>query len=206
MRISAVVVIPARIAVNQADGVTNAITAVNVLKPSVIVVTVARIVQQSAPNVTKNALTVQMPISVVDVTDALTVSVVKIYSAVTVKHATNVLIMFALAVTDAHLVQLFAPNVVSIVIIVMRISAEVVIPVKSVVKVTVGATTAITVVIVLKQFAIVVTVAQIVQRYAPDVQRNVATVPVIYAPTVVIARAVSVTTAGAIAVMFVEIV
>ena len=64
------------------------------------------------------------------------------------KPATNVLIMFALAVTDAHLVQLFAPNVVSIVIIVMRISAEVVIPVKSVVKVTVGATTAITVVIV----------------------------------------------------------
>ena len=51
-----------------------------------------------------------------------------------------------------------------------------------------------------------VTVAQIVQRYAPDVQRNVGTVPVRYVPTVVIARAVSVTTAGAIAVMFVEIV
>ena len=200
------VVIPARIAVNQADGVTNVITAVNVLKPSVIVVTVALIVLPFVPIVKKNVLTVQMPISVVDVTDALTVSVVKIYSAVTVKHATNVQIMFALAVTDVHLVQLFAPNVVSIVIIVMRISAEVVIPVKSVVKVTVGATTAITVVIVLKQFAIVVTVAQIVQRYAPDVQRNVATVPVIYVPTVVIARAVSVTTAGAIAVMFVEIV
>ena len=142
------VVIPARIAVNQADGVTNVITAVNVLKPSVIVVTVALIVLPFVPIVTKNVLTVQMPISVVDVTDALTVSVVKIYSAVTVKHATNVLIMFALAVTDAHLVQLFAPNVASIVIIVMTISAEVVIPVKSVVKVTVGATTAITVVIV----------------------------------------------------------
>ena len=122
------------------------------------------------------------------------------------KPATNVLIMFVLAVTDAHLVQLFAPNVASIAIIVMIISAEVVIPVRIVVKVTVGATTVITAVIVLKQFAIAETAAQIVQRYAPDVQRNVATVPVIYAPTVVIARAVSVTTAGAIAVMFVEIV
>ena len=70
MRISAVVVIPARIAVNQADGVTNVITAVNVLKPSVIVVTVALIVQQYVLTVTKNVLTVQMPISVADVIPA----------------------------------------------------------------------------------------------------------------------------------------
>lgn len=62
MRISAVVVIPARIAVNQSDGVTNVITAVNVLKPSVIVVTVALIVQPFVQIVTKNALTVQIPI------------------------------------------------------------------------------------------------------------------------------------------------
>ncbi len=200
------VVIPARIAVNQADGVTNVITAVNVLKPSVIVVTVALIVLPFVQIVTKNVLTVQMPISVVDVTDALTVSVVKIYSAVTVKHATNVLIMFVLAVTDAHLVQLFAPNVASIAIIVMIISAEVVIPVRIVVKVTVGATTVITAVIVLKQFAIAETAVQIVQRYAPDVQRNVATVPVIYAPTVATANPASVTTAGATTATFAEIV
>ena len=64
------VVISARIAVNQADGVTNAITAVNVLKLSVIVVTVARIVQQYVLTVTKNVLTVQMPISVADVIPA----------------------------------------------------------------------------------------------------------------------------------------
>ena len=62
MRISAVDVTPARIAVNQADGVTNVITAVNVLKPSVIVVTVAPIAPQYVLIVTKNVLTVQIPI------------------------------------------------------------------------------------------------------------------------------------------------
>ena len=61
-RISAVVVIPAKIVVNQADGVTNVITAVNVLKPSVIVVTVAPIAPQYVLIVTKNVLTVQIPI------------------------------------------------------------------------------------------------------------------------------------------------
>jgi len=76
MRISAVVVTPVRIAVNQADGVTNAITAVNVLKPSVIVVTVALIVLPFVPIVTKNVLTALILISVADVTNALTVSVV----------------------------------------------------------------------------------------------------------------------------------
>ena len=64
------VVIPARIAVNQADGVTNAITAVNVLKLSVIVVTVARIVQQYVLTVTKNVPTVLILISVADVIPA----------------------------------------------------------------------------------------------------------------------------------------
>ena len=122
------------------------------------------------------------------------------------KPATNVLIMFVLVVTDAHHVQLFAPNVASIAIIVMIISAEVVIPVRIVVKVTVGATTVITAVIVLKQFAIAETAVQIVQRYAPDVQRNVATVPVIYAPTVATANPASVTTAGATTATFAEIV
>ena len=96
MRISAVVVIPARIAVNQADGVTNVTTAVNVLKPSVIVVTVALIVQQYVLTVTKNVLTALMLISVADVTNALTASAEKIYSAVTAKPATNVQIMFVL--------------------------------------------------------------------------------------------------------------
>ena len=113
------------------------------------------------------------------------------------KPATNVLIMFVHVVTDAHLVQLFAPNVASIVTTAMRISAVTVIPVRIVVKVTVGATTVITAVIVLKQFAIAETAVQIVQRYAPDVQRNAATVPVIYAPTVATANPASVTTAGA---------
>lgn len=70
MRISAVVVLPARIAVNQADGVTNAITAVNVLKLSVIVVTVARIVQQYVLTVTKNVPTVLILISAADVIPA----------------------------------------------------------------------------------------------------------------------------------------
>ena len=70
MRISAVVVIPARIAVNQADGVTNAITAVNVLKLSVIVETVARNVQQSARAVLKSVPTVPMMIFVVAVIPA----------------------------------------------------------------------------------------------------------------------------------------
>lgn len=96
MRISAVVVIPARIAANQADGVTNAITAVNVLKPSVIVVTVALIVQQYVLTVTRNVQTALILISVADVTNALTASAGKIYSAVTVKPATNVQIMFVL--------------------------------------------------------------------------------------------------------------
>ena len=104
LRISAVVVIPARIAVNQADGVTNVITAVNVLKPSVIVVTVALIVLPFVPIVTKNVLTALILISVADVTDALTVSVVKIYSAATVKHATNVQITFVLVAMAVALV------------------------------------------------------------------------------------------------------
>ena len=104
MSISAVVVIPARIAVNQADGVTNVITAVNVLKPSVIVVTVALIVQQYVLTVTKNVLTVLILISVADVTNALTVSVVKIYSAATVKPATNVQITFVLVAMAVALV------------------------------------------------------------------------------------------------------
>ena len=64
------VVIPARIAVNQADGVTNVITAVNVLKPSVIVVTVALIVQQYVLTVTKNVPTVLMRIFAADVIPA----------------------------------------------------------------------------------------------------------------------------------------
>ena len=122
------------------------------------------------------------------------------------KPATNVQIMFVLVVTDAHLVQLFAPNVASIVTTAMRISAVTVIPVRIVVKVTVGATTVITAVIVLKQFAIAETAVQIVQRYAPDVQRNAATVPVIYAPTVATANPASVTTAGATTATFAEIV
>lgn len=73
MRISAVVVIPARIVVNQADGVTNVITAVNVLKPSVIVVTVAPIAPQYVLNVMKNAQIVQIQIYAVAVTPVLTV-------------------------------------------------------------------------------------------------------------------------------------
>ena len=104
MRISAVVVTPVRIVVNQADGVTNVITAVNVLKPSVIVVTVALIVQQYVLTVTKNVLTALILISVADATDALTVSVVKIYSAATVKHATNVQITFVLVAMAVALV------------------------------------------------------------------------------------------------------
>ena len=64
------VVIPARIAVNQADGVTNAITAVTALKLSVIVVTVARIVQQYVLTATKNVPTVLMRIFVADVIPA----------------------------------------------------------------------------------------------------------------------------------------
>ena len=103
-RISAVVVIPARIAVNQADGVTNVITAVNVLKPSVIVVTVALIVQQYVLTVTKNVPTALTLIYVADVTNALTVSAGKIYSAVTVKPATNVQIMFVLVAMVVALV------------------------------------------------------------------------------------------------------
>ena len=98
------VVIPARIAVNQADGVTNAITAVNVLKPSVIVVTVALIVLPFVPIVTKNVPTVLILISVADVTNALTVSVVKIYSAATVKPAINVQITFVLVAMVVALV------------------------------------------------------------------------------------------------------
>ena len=104
MRISAVVVIPVRIAVNQADGVTNVTTAVNVLKLSVIVVTVALIVQQYVLTVTKNVPTALILISVADVTNALTVSAEKIYSAVTVKPATNVQIMFVLVAMVVALV------------------------------------------------------------------------------------------------------
>ena len=95
---------------------------------------------------------------------------------------------------------------VSIVTTAMKISVVVVIHVRNAVKVTVGATTVITAVIVLKQFAIAETAVQIVQRYAPDVQRNVATVPVIYAPTVATANPASVTTAGATTATFAEIV
>lgn len=98
-----------------------------------------------------------------------------------VKPATNVLIMFVLVVTDAHLVQLFAPNVASIAIIVMIISAEVVIPVRIVVKVTVGATTVITAVIVLKRFVTVVAVVQIVPMFAQNVLNNAKTVQVLFA-------------------------
>ena len=104
MRISAVDVTPARIAVNQADGVTNVITAVNVWKLSVIVVTVALIVQQYVLTVTKNVPTALTLIYVADVTNALTVSAGKIYSAVTVKPATNVQIMFVLVAMVVALV------------------------------------------------------------------------------------------------------
>jgi len=70
MRISAVTVIPVRIAVNQADGVTNAITAVTALKVFVIAVTVALIVQQYVLTVTKNVPTVLMRIFAADVIPA----------------------------------------------------------------------------------------------------------------------------------------
>ena len=91
---------------------------------------------------------------------------------------------------------------VSIVTTAMKISVVVVIHVRNAVKVTVGATTVITAVIVLNQFAIAETAVQIVQRYAPDVQRNVATVPVIYAPTVAIVRPALVVADGAMNAMF----
>lgn len=73
MRISAEVVIPVRSAVKQADGVTNVITAVTVLRQYAIAVTVAPIALQYVLIVTKNALTVQIPIYAVDVTPVLTV-------------------------------------------------------------------------------------------------------------------------------------
>ena len=68
---------------------------------------------------------------------------------------------------------------VSIAIIVMIISAEVVIPVRIVVKVTVGAITVAIVVTALKLFVIVETVVVIAPMYAPAAKRNVATAPVI---------------------------
>ena len=68
---------------------------------------------------------------------------------------------------------------VSIAIIVMIISAEVVIPVRIVVKVTVGAITVAIVVTALKLFVIAEMVVVIAPMYAPVAKRNVATAPVI---------------------------
>lgn len=95
---------------------------------------------------------------------------------------------------------------VSIAIIVMIISVVDATLVKNVAKQTDGATTATTAVIALKQFAIAETDALIVLTSVPAVQRNAVTAPVIYVPTAVIAKAVSVMTAGAITVTFAEIV
>ena len=95
-RISAVDATIVRPVVNQAVGATNVTTVVTVLKHYATVETVALIVQQYVLTVTKNVQTALILISVADVTNALTVSAGKIYSAVTVKPATNVQIMFVL--------------------------------------------------------------------------------------------------------------
>ena len=70
---------------------------------------------------------------------------------------------------------------VSIVIIVMIISAVVVIPVRNAVKVTVGAITVITAATVLKRFVTVVAVVQIVPMFVPNALSNAKTVQVLFA-------------------------
>ena len=72
-RISAVDATIVRTVAKQAVGVTNATTAVTVLKQYATAVTVALIVLQYVPNVMKNALTVQILIYAVAVTPVLTV-------------------------------------------------------------------------------------------------------------------------------------
>ena len=73
LRISAVDATIVRTVVNQAVGVTNVTTAVTVLRQYAIAVTVAPIAPQFVLIVTKNALTVQIPIYAVAVTPVLTV-------------------------------------------------------------------------------------------------------------------------------------
>ena len=69
-RISAVDATIVRTVVNQAVGVTNVTTAVTVLRQYATAVTVAPIVPQYVPIVTKNALTVRILIYAVAVTPA----------------------------------------------------------------------------------------------------------------------------------------